>query len=106
MAAVEYLHSIGVAHRDLKLENVMLSDDGRTIKVADFGLAARLDEWEGGTKQRKRSWSTAKQRKHRRQQSACGTPAYAAPEVIDSSENQRCVQEADGDGSLGGRVSF
>lgn len=46
MIAVEYLHSIGVAHRDIKLENVLLSKDGVRLRLADFGLAARLDEWE------------------------------------------------------------
>lgn len=92
MMAVEYLHSIGVAHRDIKLENVLLSDDGQRIKVTDFGLAARLDEWEGGTKQKRRAWGGPK-RKQRRQRTACGTPAYAAPEVIDSSDEQRCVRE-------------
>lgn len=46
MIAVEYLHSIGVAHRDIKLENALLSEDGVSLRLADFGLAARLDEWE------------------------------------------------------------
>lgn len=86
MLAVEYLHSIGVAHRDLKLESVLLSDDGQRIKVTDFGLAARLDEWEGGTKQKQQ-----RRQQHQRQPAACGTPAYAAPEVIDSTDEQRCA---------------
>lgn len=92
MMAVEYLHSIGVAHRDLKLENVLLTDDGQSIKVTDFGLAARLDEWEGGSKQKKKSWGT--KQKLRRQQTACGTHAYVAPEVVDSSVEQRCGPES------------
>lgn len=46
MMAVQYLHSIGVAHRDVKLENVLLSKDGVRLRLTDFGLAARLDEWE------------------------------------------------------------
>lgn len=48
MMAVQYLHSIGVAHRDIKLENVLLCIDGKRVRLTDFGLAVRLDEWEDG----------------------------------------------------------
>ncbi|KAI8096977.1 kinase-like domain-containing protein [Halteromyces radiatus] len=37
--AVEHCHLNGVYHRDLKSENVLVFDGGRTIKLADFGLA-------------------------------------------------------------------
>jgi serine/threonine protein kinase len=36
--AVEYMHSKGVAHRDLKLENIMI-DNQKKIKIIDFGMA-------------------------------------------------------------------
>ncbi|HYF35588.1 MAG TPA: serine/threonine-protein kinase, partial [Prosthecobacter sp.] len=40
--ALDYAHSQGLVHRDIKPANILLSSDGR-IKVADFGLAKRLD---------------------------------------------------------------
>jgi serine/threonine protein kinase len=38
---VNYLHSIPIIHRDLKLENILISDgiNGRFLKLCDFGLA-------------------------------------------------------------------
>jgi TonB family protein len=37
--ALDYAHSQGVIHRDIKPANLLLSQDGRTVKVADFGIA-------------------------------------------------------------------
>ncbi len=37
---VRYLHSRNIAHRDLKIENLMFSEkNGKIIKIGDFGLA-------------------------------------------------------------------
>jgi len=65
--ALAYMHDQGIVHRDLKPENLLLESkaDDAPIKVADFGLA--------------RMMSTGELMK-----TACGTPGYVAPEVLQS----------------------
>lgn len=43
LAGVGYLHDRGVMHRDLKLSNLLLSEDGRRLRIGDFGLAVKLE---------------------------------------------------------------
>nr|CAD1824494.1 unnamed protein product [Ananas comosus var. bracteatus] len=39
--ALEYLHGLGIVHRDLKSENILIQDDGHLMLI-DFDLAAKL----------------------------------------------------------------
>lgn len=78
MLAVSYCHARGVCHRDLKVENCLLSDpESRLVKVIDFGFAAI------------RAPSAPD---HGWLREAVGTPLYMAPEVIDhkSSYGTKC----------------
>ncbi|XP_015789030.1 maternal embryonic leucine zipper kinase [Tetranychus urticae] len=61
-----YLHSNGFAHRDLKPENILF-DKNHKIKLIDFGLAAQ-------SKDNPQSLQNLR--------TCCGSPAYAAPELI------------------------
>ncbi|KAF8719476.1 hypothetical protein HU200_024199 [Digitaria exilis] len=65
ISAVDYCHSRGIYHRDLKPENLLLDENG-TLKVSDFGLSALSES----------------KRKDGLLHTACGTPAYVAPEVL------------------------
>ncbi|KAF7275801.1 hypothetical protein GWI33_011257 [Rhynchophorus ferrugineus] len=64
VSAVAYLHSLGYAHRDLKPENVLL-DKNQNLKLIDFGLCAKP---QGGIENPLYT--------------SCGSPTYAAPELI------------------------
>ena len=60
---VEYLHKQGIIHRDLKPENLLL-DYNNNIKISDFGLSTFFA-------------------KNNYLQTACGTPSYAPPEMLE-----------------------
>ncbi len=48
---LDHLHSMGLIHRDISPENIMLSQDHHgklAVKVIDFGIAKQLAEGEGG----------------------------------------------------------
>ena len=62
LAGLEYIHKQGYTHRDIKPENLMLDQEGK-VKIGDFGLSNVLKPGEFLKTQ-------------------CGSPNYAAPEVI------------------------
>mmetsp|Transcript_33040 Transcript_33040/g.83348 ORF Transcript_33040/g.83348 Transcript_33040/m.83348 type:complete len:319 (+) Transcript_33040:515-1471(+) len=66
LSALAHCHAKGVVHRDLKLENLVLSCnlDPCSIKIVDFGLSGQLLESEPFLTE------------------SCGTPACTAPEVL------------------------
>lgn len=66
--AAEYLHNLGVVHRDLKCENILL-DRGKNILLSDFGFA-RAQPIENDTGKRRLSMTF------------CGSYAYAPPEIL------------------------
>ena len=61
LRALEYCHSKGILHRDVKLDNILLDKDMQ-VKLCDFGVSRFMTD------------EKIKER--------CGTPAYIAPEVI------------------------
>jgi serine/threonine protein kinase len=41
--AMNYCHQKKIMHRDIKTSNILISDDCKTVKIADFGLARTYD---------------------------------------------------------------
>lgn len=62
MEAIAYCHSKRILHRDIKLDNILLTVDGG-VKLCDFGVSKQVRNGE-------------------RMNEQCGTPAYIAPEIL------------------------
>ena len=69
ISGVEYLHKLKVVHRDLKPENLLLDTKTKDLKIVDFGLS-----------------NLYKNTKNQMLKSACGSPSYAAPEMLNGKE--------------------
>ncbi|KAF2722162.1 Pkinase-domain-containing protein [Polychaeton citri CBS 116435] len=63
VSALLYCHRLNICHRDLKPENILLNTNTLAVKIIDFGMAALQPQG--------RLLSTP-----------CGSPHYAAPEVV------------------------
>ncbi|KJH48243.1 kinase domain protein [Dictyocaulus viviparus] len=64
ISAVYYMHTRGIVHRDLKLENIVIFPDEGIIKISDFGFARSVIRGDALS------------------ETYCGSKSYSAPEIL------------------------
>lgn len=78
VGGIEYIHKLNIVHRDLKPENLLIDYD-RTVRIVDFGLS---NTYRKGIK-----YTTQDERL----KTACGSPCYAAPEMIEGKNRYEAI---------------
>ena len=80
LLGIKHMHSFNIIHRDIKPENVMVTKDGKLIKIIDFGSSLDL----GGTDFEKKLAEKKSKEKNMRPDFAnfAGTANYMSPECV------------------------
>jgi serine/threonine protein kinase len=81
MRGVDHLHSHGIAHRDIKLENILLSGDG-ILKITDFGVSEVFNGDHPGLEHTHGRAGLNMGEVRKCQPGVCGSLPYIAPEVL------------------------
>ncbi len=66
IAGIDYIHKKGSVHRDIKLENIMITSELK-VKILDYDFLIRIDMINDSN--------------------ICGTPYYVSPEILDDNNN-------------------
>jgi serine/threonine-protein kinase HSL1 (negative regulator of Swe1 kinase) len=63
ISGLQFIHSLNISHRDLKVENILVDPNTFQTKIIDFGFAVKADSYD------------------QKQTAFCGTASYMSPQI-------------------------